>query len=164
MHTHTVAEEIKPKWGEKRGRKKGEEGGEKRENSWISTEEKIAKYFSDLCWKKRKGDADIFFLLHHSFFSFIALYRLPSLGSLLSPLQFVDLFLLVILFIFSLPQDLEKPFHLGLRLPSILFVLGHFLLQAGYASGEFSAGLGICCCTLSLEQKLVIINKQSVSF
>lgn len=31
------------------GRKKGEEEGEKRENSWISTEEKIAKYFSDLC-------------------------------------------------------------------------------------------------------------------
>lgn len=79
----------------------------------------------------------------------------------LSPLQIVNLFLLVVLFIFSLPQDLQKSFHLGLGLPSILFVLGHFLLQAGYAFGEFSAGLGICCCTLSLEQKLDIINKLS---
>lgn len=82
----------------------------------------------------------------------------------LSPLQLVDLLLLVVLLIFSLPQDLQEPLHLRLRLPGVLFVLGHFLLQAGYASGEFSAGLGIGCCTLSLEQKLVIANKQSVSF
>lgn len=81
--------------------------------------------------------------------------------SRLSPLQIVNLFLLVVLFIFSLPQDLQKSFHLGLGLSSILFVLGHFLLQAGYAFGEFNAGLGICCCTLSLEQKLDIINKLS---
>lgn len=104
-----------------------------------------------------------FFFSKFTVFS-IALYHLASLHPCLSPLQFVDLFLLVVLFIFSLPQDLQKSFHLGLGLPSILFVLGHFLLQAGYAFGEFSAGLGIYRCTLSLEQKWVIINKQSVSF
>ena len=82
----------------------------------------------------------------------------------LSPLQFVDLFLLVVLLILHLPQDLQKSFHLGLGLPSILFVLGHFLLQAGDAFGEFSVGQGLRCCTLSLEQKLIIINKLRVSF
>lgn len=46
----------------------------------------------------------------------------------LSPLQFVDLFLLVVLFILHLPQDVEKSFYLGLGPHSILFVLGHFLL------------------------------------
>lgn len=78
-----------------------------------------------------------------------------------SPLQFVDLFLLVILLILHLPQDLQESFHLGLGLSSILFVLGHFLLQAGDAFGKFSIGLGICGCTLSLEEELIIINKRS---
>lgn len=82
----------------------------------------------------------------------------------LSPLQFMDLFLLVILFILHLPQDLQKSFHLRLGLCGILFVLGHFLLQAGDAFDEFSVGLGLRCCTLSLKQKLIIKNKPSNSF
>lgn len=72
----------------------------------------------------------------------------------LSPLQLVDLFLFVVLLILRLPEDLQEPLHLGLGLPSILPVLGHFLLQAGYALREFSAGLGICCRALRLEQKI----------
>lgn len=81
-----------------------------------------------------------------------------------SPLQFMDFFLLVILLILHLPQDLQESFHLGLGLYSILFVLGHFLLQAGDVFAEFSVGLGFCCCTLSLKQKLIIQNKPSNSF
>lgn len=102
-----------------------------------------------------------FFLF--KFIMFLSLlYIHASLYPPLSPLQFVDLFLLVVLFILHLPQDLQKSFHLRLGLPSILFVLGNFLLQAGDVFREFSAGLGICRCTLSLEKKLIIINKPSV--
>ncbi len=36
-----MTEDIKPKWKEKKGRKKGEEGVRKRENYWISTAGKI---------------------------------------------------------------------------------------------------------------------------
>ena len=79
-----------------------------------------------------------------------------------SPLQFVDLFLLVILFILHLPQDLQQPLHLALGLPSILFVPGHFLLQAGDALGEFSATLWLRRWTLRLEKKFNIKNKPSV--
>lgn len=53
----------------------------------------------------------------------------------------MNLFLLVILLILHLPQDLQESLHLRLGLPSILFVLGYFLLQAGDAFGEFIARL-----------------------
>lgn len=76
----------------------------------------------------------------------------------------MNLFLLVILFILHLPEDLEKSFHLRLGLPSLLFVPGHFLLKAGDPLREFSVGLRLCRCTLSLEQDLIIKNKPSVSF
>lgn len=82
----------------------------------------------------------------------------------LSPLQFIDLLLLVIFLILHLPQDLQKSLHLRLGLPSILFVLAHFLLQAGDAFGEFIAGQRLYGCTLSLEQKVIIQNKRRISF
>lgn len=81
--------------------------------------------------------------------------------SSLLPLQFVDLFLLVVLFVLHLSQDLQQPLHFGLGLPGVVFVPGHLPLQAGDAVGELGTGLGVCCCALGLEQNFMIkINKK----
>lgn len=74
----------------------------------------------------------------------------------------MDLLLLVVLLVLGLLEDLQQAFHLGLCFPSILSVLGHFLLQTRYPYRKFSAGLGLRCGALGLEQKCDILNTLSV--
>lgn len=59
------------------------------------------------------------------------------------PLQLIDLFILVILLIFHLPKDLQQPVNLSLGLPRVLFVAGHFLLEALNALRHLGVGLSL---------------------
>lgn len=77
-------------------------------------------------------------------------------NSSLLPLQFMDLFLLVVLLILHLPKDFQKPFDFRMGLPGILSAPCHFLLQGRDTFSKLSVGLGLRCCTLSLEQKLLL--------
>lgn len=76
----------------------------------------------------------------------------------------MDLFLLVVLFILHLPEDLQKSLHLRLGLPGLLSTPGHFLLQGRDAFSEFSVGLRLRCCALSLEQKLLSKINRGLAF
>lgn len=79
--------------------------------------------------------------------------RVPFSALRRSPLQLVDLFLLVVLLVLHLPEDLQEPLHLGLSLVGVLFVTAHFLLQAADALREFGAGCRLGGRALSLRPK-----------
>lgn len=68
------------------------------------------------------------------------------------PLQFTDLFVLVILLILHFPKDLQQAVHLSLGLPRVLFVAGHFLLEVFNALSQLCVGLCLQGCILSLRE------------
>ena len=68
------------------------------------------------------------------------------------PLQLTDLFVLVILFVLHFSKYFKETVHLSLRLPRILFVTGHFLLQVFNALSQLSVGLSFQSCILSLTE------------
>lgn len=71
-----------------------------------------------------------------------------------SPLQLVDLLVLVVLLVLHLSQDVQQAVNLSLGFPRILPVPSHFLLQVLNALGQLRVGLGLQGGVLSLGDRV----------